>query len=111
MLENQGLLGIAFFEATAFVILLVLFFLLRRDYETGNFRLWLAGWVCLTLSSFFEIGSLFSEDPAIRLATLAGHTAALLLFLGAVMQLTAGFRSHGWSMLPCLLYTSPSPRD
>jgi PAS domain S-box-containing protein len=100
VLENQGLLGIAFFEATAFIILLVLFFLLRRDYETGNFRLWLGGWVCLTLSSFCEIGSLLSENPGFRVATLAGYTAALLLFLGAVMQLTSGFRSQGWSILP-----------
>jgi len=77
VLENQGLLGIAFFEATAFIILLVLLFLLRRDYETGNFRLWLAGWVCLTLASFFEIGTLAGQYPALRVAALAGHTAAL----------------------------------
>jgi two-component system NtrC family sensor kinase len=100
VLENQGLLGIAFFEATAFIILLVLFFLLRRDYASGNFRLWLAGWVCLTLSSFFEIGTLISEDPVLRVAALAGYTAALLLFLCAVMQLTAGLRTPGWSILP-----------
>src|SRR2546429_6978499 len=31
VLENQGLLGIAFFEASAFVILLVLFPLFRRE--------------------------------------------------------------------------------
>jgi len=100
VLENQGLLGIAFFEATAFIILLVLLFLLRRDYETGNFRLWLAGWVCLTLASFFEIGTLAGQYPALRVAALAGHTAALLLFLSAVMQFTGWFRSPGWSILP-----------
>jgi PAS domain S-box-containing protein len=100
VLENQGLLGIAFFEATAFIILLVLFFLLRRDYASGNFRLWLAGWVCLTLSSFFEIGTLIGEGPVLRVAALAGYTAALLLFLCAVMQFTAGLRSPGWSILP-----------
>ena len=31
MVQNQGLLGIAFFESTAFIILLALFLLFRRD--------------------------------------------------------------------------------
>jgi PAS domain S-box-containing protein len=100
VLENQGLLGIAFFEATALIILLVLFFLLRRDYEAGNFRLWLAGWVCLTFSSFFEIGVLIGGNPVMRVVALAGYTAGLLLFLGAVMQWVAGLRTPGWSVIP-----------
>ena len=50
MLGNQGLLAIAFFETTAFIILLVLFLLFRKDHPTSYFRLWLGGWLCLTLS-------------------------------------------------------------
>ena len=38
VLENQGLSAIAFFEATAFIMLLVLFFLLRRDHPTRYSR-------------------------------------------------------------------------
>ncbi len=43
MLGNQGLLAITFFEATAFIVLLVLFFLFRRDHPASYFRLWLNG--------------------------------------------------------------------
>ena len=50
---NQGLLAIAFFEATAFIVLLVLFLLLRRDHPATYFKLWLTGWTCLTFSSLF----------------------------------------------------------
>ena len=44
MLVNEGLLGIAFFEATAYLILLVLFLLYQRDNVNKHFHLWLAGW-------------------------------------------------------------------
>jgi len=100
VLENHGLLGIAFFEATAFVVLLVLFLLLRRDHNSGFYRLWLLGWSCLTGSSFCELGLLASRVPALRLAALACHLAALLLFLGAAMQYTAGAYRRQWSILP-----------
>jgi hypothetical protein len=63
VLENQGLLGIAFFEATAFIVLLVLFFLLRRDHPTGYFRLWLTGWFFLTFSSLCELGLVLRASP------------------------------------------------
>src|SRR2546429_7492933 len=55
VLENQGLLGIAFFEASAFVILLVLFPLFRREQPGGYFRFWHAGWFCFTFSAVFEV--------------------------------------------------------
>jgi len=37
VLANQGLLGIAFFEANASIILLVLFLLFRRDHQASYF--------------------------------------------------------------------------
>jgi PAS domain S-box-containing protein len=98
--ENQGLLGIAFFEATAFIILLVLFLLLRRDNASSYFRLWLVGWSCLTISALCELGLLFREAPGLRLATLGGHMAALLLFLGAAIQYAAGANRRPWSIMP-----------
>ncbi len=99
MLENQGLLGIAFFEATAFIVLLVLFFLLRRDHPTGYFRLWLTGWTFLTFSSLCELGLAVRASPELRLGALSAQVAALLLFLGAVMQYTAGPGRRSWPLL------------
>ena len=39
MLENQGLYAIAFFEATALVILLVLLTLFQKDHKPRYFHL------------------------------------------------------------------------
>jgi len=100
VLANQGPLSLAFFEATALILLLVLFFLLQRNAQSGNLRLWLVGWIFLTFSSLFEIGMLLRESPALRMAWLSAHTAALLLFLAAVMQFVAGARNRSWPFLP-----------
>ena len=61
VLQNQGMLGIAFFEATAVIILLVLFLLFRRDQQAGYFRYWLSGWCCLTFSSLCEVAVLIRD--------------------------------------------------
>src|SRR5690242_3408428 len=79
--ENQGLLAIAFFEVTAFIVLLVLFFLLRRDHSSGYFQLWLGGWACLTIASQFELAVIAEANLLLRLGMLAMHMTALLLFL------------------------------
>jgi PAS domain S-box-containing protein len=100
LLGNQGLLAIAFFEATAFIVLLVLLFLLRRDQPANYFRLWLGGWACLTISSLFEVGLALGETPELRLAMLATRVAALVVFLMAVVQYTAGVQKPKWPVLP-----------
>ena len=100
MFVNQGLLAIAFFEVTAFIVLLVLFLLLRRDHPDGYFRLWLMGWISLTISSVFELGLAAQESPELRLAMLATQVIALLLFLSSAMQLTVGGVSRKWPVLP-----------
>jgi PAS domain S-box-containing protein len=100
VLGNQGLLAIAFFEATAFIVLLVLLFLLRRDHPASYFRLWLRGWFLLTISSFFEVGLVLRETPQLRVAALAAHMAALLVFLVAVMQYTTGGQKRKWPVVP-----------
>jgi PAS domain S-box-containing protein len=102
MLENQGLLGIAFFEASAFVILLVLFLLFRRDHHAGYFRFWIAGWACFTFSSFTEVALLAWQLPSLNLLYLACQAAALLLFFVAVMNRSAGSDRRIWSVLPLI---------
>src|SRR6266850_2411782 len=102
VLENQGLLGIAFFEATAFIILLVLFFLFRRDHKVGQFRFWLAGWCCLTFSSLCEVAFLIRPIPALNLTLLAAQAAALLLFVVWVVQCVTGSDRRISSLLPLI---------
>ncbi len=100
MLVNQGPLAIAFFEVTALIVLLVLFLLLRRDHADSYLRLWLLGWVSLTLSSIFELGLISQDGPELRLAALTTQIFALLLFLSSAMQLTLGSGRRNWPVLP-----------
>jgi two-component system NtrC family sensor kinase len=100
VLVNQGLLGIAFFEATAFIVLLVLFFIFQRDHINRFFRLWLAGWICFTLASLGEVAMLSRNLPDLWLAVVLGRVGAMLLFSAAVMQFTAGVGKRGWPLLP-----------
>src|SRR5258708_1791242 len=79
--SNQGLLGIAFFEATAFFILLVLFFLLNRDLPARFFRLWTVGWAVLSVASGLEVLCLLSNNTNVRLLLVGSHMASIPLFL------------------------------
>ncbi len=102
MLENQGLLGIAFFKASAFVILLVLFFLFRRDSHTGYFRFWLAGWCCFTFSALCEVTLLARPLAGLNLVYLASQAAALLFLFAAVMNGATRSDRRIFSVLPLI---------
>ncbi len=102
VLANQGLLGIAFFEATASIILLVLFLLFRRDHQAGYFRFWLTGWCCFTFSSLCEVALLIRQLPGLNLASVLAQAAALLLFLVAVVHCAAGSERRIWSPVPLI---------
>ncbi len=102
MLANQGLLGIAFFEATASIILLVLFLLFRRDHHADYFRFWLTGWCCLTFSSLCEVALLIGQLPGLYLASVLAQAAALLLFLVAVVHCSSGSEQRIWSPVPLI---------
>jgi PAS domain S-box-containing protein len=102
LLQNQGLLGIAFFEATALIILLVLFLLFRRDHDAGYFRFWLIGWCCFTFSSLCEVALLIRQFPGLNLTSILAQAAALILFLVAVLHCSAGPERRIWSPLPLI---------
>ncbi len=102
MLENQGLLGIAFFEASAFVILLVLFCLFRRDHHTGYLRFWLAGWFCLTFSAICEVTFLVRPSSVLNLAYLFGQAAGILLLVLSALNCAAGSDRRVQSAVPLI---------
>lgn len=89
MLENQGLYAIAFFEATALVIVLVLLTLFQKDQKARYFRLWHIGWLLLTLSSLAQVTFLSWTLPPARIAVVALRMTAYFVFLSAVMQYAA----------------------
>lgn len=100
MLVNQGLLGTAFFEATAFIVLLVLFLIFQRDHVNRYFRLWVAGWTCFTLASLGEVAMLSHNLPEYWIAALMGRVTAMLLLSAAVLQFTNGEGKRSWPTLP-----------
>jgi PAS domain S-box-containing protein len=100
VLENQGLLAIAFFEASAFVILSVLFYLFRRDHRAGYFRFWFAGWLCFTFSAMCEVALLARPLAVLNLIFLTSHAGALLLFLMAVVNQVADSDRRIYSAVP-----------
>jgi two-component system NtrC family sensor kinase len=100
VLDNQGLLAIAFFQATAYIILLVLFVLLRQDNRAGYFRVWTAGWLGLTLASLCDVGLLLHEQRVLRVAGMLLHFGALLVLLAAVMRYVPAHAKRNWPALP-----------
>jgi len=90
VLENQDLFGIAFFQATASIVLLVLFFLFRRDHHSDYFRSWLTGWFIFTLTSVSGVVLALTPVPALQAVFNVGHVAASLLFLIAIIKCTSG---------------------
>jgi PAS domain S-box-containing protein len=100
VLEIQGLNAIAFFQATACLILLVLFTLLRKDHHSNFFRLWHAGWFLLTLSSFSELIYLSWNGVPLHVVVLTLRVAAFLVFLSSVLEYTAGRRKRYLAVWP-----------
>lgn len=86
MVPNQGLQGIAFFEATVCLTLLVLFVHLRRDNPGVFYRLWLYGWIGLTLSAFAELAAFYQPNHVLQVFSSAAGAAALALFLASMVQ-------------------------
>jgi two-component system NtrC family sensor kinase len=104
MVPNQGLQGIAFFEATVCLTLLVLFVHLRRDNSAAFYRLWLFGWICLTLSSFSELAMFYQPYRALQLLNSGAGAAALVLFLASIVQYTMA--AHNRLYWPMLWFTA-----
>lgn len=90
MIATQGIQGIAFFEATACLTLLVLFVHLQRDNPGIFYKLWILGWVSLTVSSFSELGFFFGLANSLHVLAAVSGTAALALFLASIVQFTLG---------------------
>jgi hypothetical protein len=99
VVPNQGLQGIAFFEATACLTLLVLFIHLRKDNASPFYRLWLLGWISLTVASFSELILFFEPYSIFRLVIAGATMAAFVLFLASIVQLTAGNARLYWPVL------------
>lgn len=98
MVLNQGLQGIAFFEATVCLTLLVLFVHLKKDNARVFYRLWLFGWICLTVSAFTELTMFYQPDRVLVAVFSATGAAALALFLASILQYATEQNRLYWPM-------------
>jgi len=103
VLENQGLAAIAFFEATAFLILLVLFVLFRKDHPTRFLKIWITGWTLITLKAIFELTRTSGEAPQLRLTRILLLVVVNFIFLQAVIRLARTARITFSLMWPGVL--------
>ncbi len=87
-MPNQGLLAITFFQASAFLILLVLHLLLYRDLPARFLRLWLAGWALFTGYGMTQIFYILRRGEFERLVMLECYVGASFLFLATVLVYT-----------------------
>jgi len=101
-MSNPDLLPIAFFAATASIILAVLYLLLYRGFPQRFFRFWQAGWMFLTGASAIQVYYQWRGGfPAQILLVEFG--AAGTLFLGvAVLHLAGRARWLRW-LVPVVL--------
>ncbi len=99
MIATQGIQGIAFFEATACLTLLVLFVHLKRDNPGIFYSLWLLGWISLTVASFSEMGFFFGMPPVFLILAAISGTAALAFFLASIVQFALGQNRFLWPMI------------
>ena len=98
MVPNQGLQGIAFFEATVCLTLLVLFVHLIRDNPSVFYKLWLFGWISLTISSFAELATFYEPHWALQVFQVAAGAGALALFLSSIVEYAIAPKRLYWPM-------------
>ncbi len=99
MVPNQGLQGVAFFEATACLTLLVLFIHLQKDNTAVFYRLWLFGWISLTISSASELIVYFAHVPLLPTLIDGAGIAAFVFFLASIIQFVSGPTRYYWPAL------------
>jgi len=90
---TQGLSAVAFFEATALIILLVLLVLLRKDHPSRFLSLWIIGWSLLTVKAGLELWPGSEDGPTLRVVRALVLVAVFLLLLKSVMRFTYGPRA------------------
>ena len=95
-ISNPSFLAVAFIEASAAFILLVLYWLLAPGFPARFFRIWMAGWTVYLVLGGLRIYSLWSggsDDP--HIAPVLSSLAAALFF-AAIPQCAGQGRRVSW---------------
>ncbi len=91
-MSSQGQLSVAFFQVSAFVILLVLYLILYKDVKARFLRLWICGWVLLTCSATTRFLEQFHESPVESAIVQTTFFLSVTFTLAAALEYLRPFR-------------------
>jgi len=89
---SQGTIAASFFQASAGLVLLVLFGLLYRTFPQRFFRFWLAGWALLTARGAGRLLLAWAGWDRLEDFSVILTAAAFLFFVAAVLEYTGRTR-------------------
>jgi PAS domain S-box-containing protein len=84
--SSQGQLSVAFFQVSAFVILLVLYLILYKDVKARFLRFWIIGWALLTGGAITRLIEQFQENRFASIVVQVTYFLAVSFMLSAVME-------------------------
>ena len=84
--SSQGQLSVAFFQVSAFVVLLVLYLILYKDVKARFLRFWAIGWALLTFGAITRLIEQFQESPFAPVIVQVTYFLAVSFMLSAVLE-------------------------
>jgi PAS domain S-box-containing protein len=89
---SQGQVALAFFQFSAFLILLVLYLILYKDVKTRYLRLWVSGWVFLTVNGVVRLIQQVHDTPVEMAIIQASYFVATTFFLATALEYVQPYR-------------------
>jgi PAS domain S-box-containing protein len=84
--SSQGQLSVAFFQVSAFVILLVLYLILYKDAKVRFLRFWIVGWALLTCGAITRLIQQFQDSRFEPVIVQTTYFLAVSFMLAAVLE-------------------------
>lgn len=89
---SQGQVALAFFQFSAFLILLILYLILYKDVKTRYLRLWISGWVFLTVNGVVRLIQQVHDTPLEAAIIQTSFFIATSFFLATVLEYVQPYR-------------------
>ncbi len=90
--SSQGQLSVAFFQVSAFVILLVLYLILYKDVKARFLRFWVVGWALLTCGAITRLVEQLYDSRLESAIVQITYFLAVSFMLAAVLEYLRPFR-------------------
>jgi PAS domain S-box-containing protein len=113
--SSQGQLSVAFFQVSAFVILLVLYLILYKDVKARFLRFWVIGWALLTCGAITRLIEQFQESRFESAIVQVTYFLAVTFMLAAVLEYLRPQRELNgvwfWAVFGAVFVGAMSVRD